>query len=175
MASECSQEFTESAVQNELSISVETADEPIWIEGDSMRLFQCLSNLLNNAIKFTDPGGRIVVTVEMEPGSSRALLKVKDTGAGMTEEELFNVFTAFHQGSSAKRLSKDGLGLGLAVLKEISQLHGGEVFAESPGAGEGSTFIIALPTCEPPIAVEEDCEDDACGEQGKYESSSSRR
>lgn len=155
LAEECLQAFSRSAEENELVVLLNTADQPVWVEGDGMRLSQCLSNLLNNAIKFTDPGGKVLISIICDSATNRAQIIVEDTGVGISESEIPNVFDPFRQGDSAQQLSKDGLGLGLAVIREISRLHGGDVFASSPGPGEGAIFTISLPLAEAPVLAED--------------------
>ena len=155
LAEECLEAFTKSAEENELVTLLHTADQPVWVEGDGIRLSQCLSNLLNNAIKFTDPGGKIMVSIVSDEAAGCARIIVEDTGVGISESEIPNVFDPFRQGDSAQQLSKDGLGLGLAVIRDISRLHGGDVTATSGGPGEGALFTISIPLSEAPVLTDE--------------------
>lgn len=111
--------------------------------GDPDRLLQVIANLLSNATKFTPRGGRITVRVR-EP-DSRVELRVIDTGQGITPELLPHIFDRFTQGDSSTTRRTSGLGLGLTLAREIVALHGGNVTAESAGAGNGSTFTVSLP------------------------------
>lgn len=106
--------------------------------GDARRLAQVLSNLIGNALKFTPPGGAVAVRVTA--GEGVATLRVADTGAGIEAAEIPRVFERFHQAAEG-----EGLGLGLYLVREIVDRHGGEVSAASPGPGLGATFTVALP------------------------------
>jgi len=119
------------------------APEPVWIAGDAQRLAQVLTNLIGNAIKFTDGGGRVEVQVEVTDGE--ALLRVRDTGRGISPEFLPFVFDRLRQedGSSTRKVG--GLGLGLAIARAIAQLHKGRISASSPGPGGGACFELRLP------------------------------
>jgi PAS domain S-box-containing protein len=112
------------------------------VYGDSTRLQQIVTNLLNNALKFTDRGGRVEVALETE--GSFVVLRVSDSGVGMTPELVERVFDVFHQGGTVQR-RKGGLGLGLAIARQLAEAHGGTLRAESPGEGLGSTFTLRLP------------------------------
>ena len=117
------------------------AHEPLGkVRGDSVRLAQVFENLLSNAVKFTPPGGAITIDAWRERGW--IVIEVGDTGIGITAELLPHVFEAFAQSASAPR---GGLGLGLAIAREIVALHDGELVARSPGAGRGATFTVRLP------------------------------
>jgi CheY-like chemotaxis protein len=114
--------------------------------GDPVRLAQVLSNLLTNAAKYTMPGGRIEVVGRRE--GDRIVVVVRDDGVGIDPELLPHVFELFVQGGQSLDRAKGGLGLGLAIVRNIVELHGGRVFAESAGAGQGSEFRVALPALE---------------------------
>jgi signal transduction histidine kinase/CheY-like chemotaxis protein len=113
------------------------------IAGDPARLQQVAWNLLMNAIKFTPRGGR--VQVHLQRVSSRVEIVVSDTGQGIAPEMLPHVFERFRQADSSSTRAHGGLGLGLALVKHLVELHGGTVVAQSAGAGQGATFIVALP------------------------------
>jgi PAS domain S-box-containing protein len=123
------------------------------VAGDNERLRQVIWNLLSNAIKFTSCGGRIEVRLLEEKTSeaslSYAVIQVSDTGIGIDSELLPYVFDRFRQGDSSNARAHNGLGLGLAIVRHIVELHGGSVSVESPGEGKGSTFIVKLPLIEP--------------------------
>jgi len=104
-----------------------------------------VSNLLQNAAKFTPRGGRVTVTVAPEPATGLAAVRVADTGAGMAREVMAHLFEPFVQADPALDRSKGGLGLGLALVKGLVELHGGSVEAESAGLGRGSEFTVRLP------------------------------
>jgi signal transduction histidine kinase len=122
---------------------VSLLDASVEVMGDSERLQQAILNLLDNAIKFTPAGGRIDVTLDCQ--GDKALLRVADTGQGIHPEFLPDVFECFRQGDSTTTRRHGGLGIGLAVVRHVVKLHGGEVHAESPGIGQGSVFLIELP------------------------------
>jgi PAS domain S-box-containing protein len=118
---------------------------PTRIRGDPTRLRQVASNLLENAIKYTPDGGHIEVAVRTEPHKGRVHLVVHDDGIGITADKLARVFEPFDQGEAEPSQGGGGLGLGLAVVKQLVEMHGGSVQASSPGARQGSTFDVALP------------------------------
>lgn len=133
-----------------LRLVVDVPDEPCWINGDATRLSQIVSNLLQNANKFTNQGGEVRLTANVRPDESKVQLSVADTGIGMSSETVRRVFDAFSQADSSLARSKGGLGLGLALVKGLAELHGGSVEARSPGVGKGSTFVVELPTTSSP-------------------------
>ena len=113
------------------------------VAGDPTRLQQVVSNLLTNAIKFTPAGGR--VTVKLEHGGSHASISVTDTGVGIAADFLPHVFDRFRQADSSTTRRHGGLGLGLTIVKQLVELHGGSVSARSAGEGQGASFIVRLP------------------------------
>ncbi len=113
------------------------------VMGDSVRLQQVVSNLVSNALKFTPPGGR--VDVRLERVASDARVTVRDTGVGIEPDVLPHVFDRFRQADSSASRRHGGLGLGLAIVRHIVELHGGRVRAESAGRGEGAAFTVELP------------------------------
>jgi len=113
------------------------------ILGDAHRLQQIVSNLVNNAIKYTDVGGHVLVKLEREGDTAR--LSVQDTGAGIPPEMLSRIFERFEQGDSSSRRTYGGLGLGLTIARHLAELHGGKIEAFSEGLGSGSTFVVTLP------------------------------
>ncbi len=117
--------------------------EPVRVHVDPTRMAQVLGNLLQNAVRFTPPGGKIVVALRADGG--HAEVRVSDTGTGIDDNLLREVFEPFTQGEQSLARSKGGLGLGLSLVKGITQLHGGTVSAESPGVGKGATFAVRLP------------------------------
>jgi PAS domain S-box-containing protein len=130
--------------ENSLRLKLDIPDAPLPIFADRTRLSQALGNLLHNACKFTKSGGVVTVRLESEK-STNALLSVTDTGMGMDAEALGWVFEPFRQADRTLDRSLGGLGLGLALVKGIVELHGGEVMASSAGPERGSTFSIRLP------------------------------
>ncbi len=113
------------------------------VSGDPIRLQQVIWNLLNNAIKFTPSGGKIIVALERV--DSHLEISVSDSGEGIAPEFLPYVFDRFRQANATTTRRHQGLGLGLAIVKQLAELHGGSVHAKSPGKGLGSTFILQLP------------------------------
>jgi PAS domain S-box-containing protein len=130
-----------------LTVELRLSGGPLWVEGDGTRLAQVLGNLLNNAGKFTDPGGRVAVALRagLARGAEGAEITVEDTGIGMDPEMLERLFETFSQADRTLDRSRGGLGLGLALVKGLMDLHGGEVDAASAGLGRGSRFTLRLP------------------------------
>ena len=133
-----------------VTLQVDVPSNPLWISADATRLSQAVGNVLLNAVKFTDPGGRVRLYVQTESG--QAVIGVKDTGIGMDHDAIDRVFEPFNQ---LDRLGHRGagLGLGLALAKEIVELHGGAVQACSDGIGHGSEFTLRLPLDTAPAGV----------------------
>ena len=125
------------------AITVALATQPIHLSGDRARLAQVLGNLLNNACKYTDKGGRIVVTLERD--GDHAAIRVSDTGIGIAADQLKRIFEMFTQVDASLERSHGGLGLGLSLVKQLVELHGGTVEAKSAGLGQGSEFVVRLP------------------------------
>lgn len=124
-------------------ISLQLPAHEIEVNGDPLRLGQVVANLLTNAIKYTRNGGRIVVSIEL--GGDDVMLAVADNGMGIPAHDIGKVFDMFTQASDAVEHSRGGLGIGLALVRNIVQLHEGRVEGESPGVGQGSTFRVYLP------------------------------
>jgi CheY-like chemotaxis protein len=124
--------------------------EPITVDGDSVRLTQVLENLLHNALKFTDPGG--TVGVALSRLADTATLAVRDNGVGIPKDSIGEVFELFRQLAGAASHSRAGLGIGLHLVKQIAELHGGRARARSGGEGLGSEFLVELPVAEPTAA-----------------------
>jgi len=123
-------------------LTVSLPAEPLCLEADPLRLSQVLTNLLSNAAKFTEPGGHVRLSVAAEGG--QVVLRVKDNGRGIDPEALPRVFELFEQIPGPEQ-KKGGLGVGLALVKSLVELHGGSVAAHSEGAGTGSEFVVRLP------------------------------
>ena len=128
-------------------LDVDVPAEGLVVEGDPERLAQVVSNLLTNASKYSEPHTR--VRVEAYRKGSAVELRVKDEGIGIPEGMLDRVFDMFVQQPQASDRSKGGLGLGLAIVRSLVTLHGGNVWAMSPGTGKGSEFVVELPAAEP--------------------------
>ena len=129
--------------KGDLILTVELPDEPAWVQGDRIRLAQVLSNLLNNAAKYTEPGGS--VSLGVRKNASRILVTVRDTGIGIPAEVLPRVFDLFTQVDRSLNRSHGGLGIGLALVKRLVEMHGGTVSVASEGQGRGTEFTISLP------------------------------
>ena len=125
------------------TLTVRVPEEPLTVFADAARLVQVVSNLLNNAAKYTPDGGRIALTVEATP--TEVCLTLSDTGMGISAELMPDIFDLFTQGSRTSDRAQGGLGLGLALVKNLVELHGGSVRVDSAGPGTGSTFIVRLP------------------------------
>lgn len=116
---------------------------PVWVDGDATRLEQVVTNLVSNALKFTPPGGTIRVWAGLE--DAEAVLRVSDTGAGITADLLPRIFDLFVQGEQPPDRASGGLGIGLTLVRQLVELHGGRIEARSAGLGQGSVFTIRLP------------------------------
>jgi PAS domain S-box-containing protein len=125
------------------TLSVKLPDEPLALEADVTRLVQVLSNLLNNAAKYTPAGGHVSLQAWREDG--QAVVAVADTGVGIPAESLGSVFDMFTQVRSSIDRAQGGLGIGLSLVRRLVELHGGRVSASSAGRGKGSTFTVRLP------------------------------
>ena len=120
--------------------------EPLYMSGDPVRLTQVFGNLLTNAAKYTSPGGMIMLSAEIDAGPPRAVtVRVRDTGAGIPEEMLDRVFELFTQADHEATRTQTGLGIGLALVRAMADLHGGSVHATSDGPGKGAEFVVRLP------------------------------
>ncbi|HEU4510678.1 MAG TPA: ATP-binding protein [Pyrinomonadaceae bacterium] len=131
------------AMSKEISIEVSAPDDLLFVKADPVRLEQIIWNLLNNAVKFTPNGGRI--EVRLEEDGKHIILKVSDNGQGIDSSFLPHIFEIFRQADSGTNRVQAGMGIGLAVVQQLVELHGGSVTAHSEGAGKGATFTIHLP------------------------------
>ncbi|HXD87364.1 MAG TPA: response regulator [Urbifossiella sp.] len=127
-------------------------EQSIWVDGDAARLSQVATNLLRNAAKYTDPGGRVCLTVECE--GETAIISVRDTGIGIPPDMLHAVFELFTQVDRSLDRAQGGLGIGLTLVHRLVTMHGGTVTAASEGLGKGSEFVVRLPTIPSPHAAE---------------------
>jgi PAS domain S-box-containing protein len=142
---------TVAAAGHRLEISLPA--EPIRLDADPVRLAQVLTNLLNNAAKYTDPGGQIWITACRD--GPTAVIAVRDTGIGIPAEMLPRIFDLFMQVDHGKDFARGGLGIGLALVKSLVELHGGTVKVASAGAGRGSEFTVRLPAVTAPASTDE--------------------
>ncbi|MGA7745129.1 MAG: GAF domain-containing protein [Polyangia bacterium] len=131
--------------KNQVGVELAPAPRPVFVNGDGNRLAQIVGNLLQNAAKFTGPGGHTRVSVSTDDKSKRAVVRVADTGVGMDAPMLERLFQPFAQADTTLDRSKGGLGLGLALVRGLVELHGGTISAHSPGLGQGAEFVVRLP------------------------------
>jgi signal transduction histidine kinase/ActR/RegA family two-component response regulator len=131
-----------------LKLDVSLPDRAVWLDADPTRIEQVLTNLLNNAAKYTDEGGQIAVTIAYE--AHHAVVRVSDTGIGITADLLPTIFDLFAQGDHSLDHAQGGLGVGLTIVRKLVEMHGGYVHAASAGPGKGSEFVVSLPTLEVP-------------------------
>ncbi|HJY42659.1 MAG TPA: ATP-binding protein, partial [Steroidobacteraceae bacterium] len=118
-------------------------DSPVLVDADADRIQQVIVNLLLNAARYTPPGGRISLSVAAE--GELGVVRVQDTGAGIPPEQLAEIFELFTQVHPENVESRAGMGIGLALARELVALHGGTIQARSDGLGKGSEFIVRLP------------------------------
>ena len=135
--------------KHELSVSL--VNGGLRLDADALRLEQILVNLLTNAAKYTDAGGRISLTARHE--GKDIVITVRDTGMGITSELLPRVFDIFAQGDRTAARSEGGLGIGLTLVQKLAEMHGGQVFAASEGPGKGSEFTVRLPALEDSVLL----------------------
>jgi signal transduction histidine kinase len=130
------------------SLVIDLPEQALWLDADPDRLVQVLGNLLNNSAKYSLDGGRIRLAARLD--GDTVVIEVTDSGLGIPNEMLSQVFDMFTQVNSALDRSQGGLGIGLALAKRLVGMHGGTIVAESPGTGAGSTFTIRLPAAAAP-------------------------
>ncbi|MEW6763884.1 MAG: ATP-binding protein [Pseudomonadota bacterium] len=136
------------------TLELQLLPQPAWVLGDRKRLVQVVGNLLHNAAKFTEPGGRIEVALSVD--AAQLALAVRDNGIGMLPAELERAFDMFVQGERTPDRSLGGLGIGLALVRSLVELHGGSVGVASAGHGMGAIFTVRLPRLEDEEAPQED-------------------
>jgi signal transduction histidine kinase len=141
-------------------LTVVQARERLYAHGDPARLTQVVANLLNNAAKYTPPGGKILLTTERI--GDEAAIRVKDNGSGIASEMLPHIFEMFVQADSSLNRTYGGLGIGLTLVKSLVEMHGGTVEVTSQGLGKGSEFTVRLPLLQASDAVPEEAIDSAC-------------
>jgi CheY-like chemotaxis protein len=125
-------------------LTVQLPPQPLWVMGDAVRLAQVVSNLLNNAGRYTEPGGR--VRIEVEAQGAHAVLRVSDTGRGFAAPDRERIFGLFARGEGS-----GGLGIGLALGRRLAQMHGGALEGDSEGPGRGAVFTLRLPLAQSPV------------------------
>jgi two-component system CheB/CheR fusion protein len=130
----------------EHDVTVHLPPQPVWVRGDGVRLAQVISNLLNNAARYTPRGGSVSLRVTEE--GADALVLVEDTGVGLSPGVLERIFEPFVQAEGGASRAAGGLGIGLALSRSLTQLHGGTIKATSPGPGHGSCFVVRLPSAQ---------------------------
>ena len=140
------QAMEDRVIAADLELTVEVPGEPVWVHADATRMEQVLGNLLTNAIRYTEAGGQVRVSAERN--GDRAVLRVQDTGIGMSAELMDRVFDLFSQGERSLERRGGGLGIGLTLVRQLVEMHDGEVEAHSEGVGKGSEFVIRLPLAE---------------------------
>jgi two-component system CheB/CheR fusion protein len=145
----------------------------VQLDADPLRINQVLSNLLTNAIKYTQPGGRIALEVTLEGG--QAVITVRDNGVGMKPQDIERMFEMFAQADAPGNRGNAGLGIGLALVRSIVELHGGTVDASSPGPGQGSELRVRLPASRAPATVAAAGGDAAAGGAAATERSARKR
>jgi signal transduction histidine kinase len=133
---------------SDIGFHVTEPPEPVYIEADLTRLAQAISNLLNNAAKFTERGGGIWLQARAHGGE--AVVSVRDTGIGISAEALPDIFEMFHQADRSLDRPNDGLGIGLSLAKRLVHMHGGTIVAQSEGRGKGAEFVVRLPLAREP-------------------------
>ena len=144
VATRAAESVREPIAKGGLQLDVQVEADPVWLDADATRLDQVLANLLNNAVKFTPAGGRITLSAGRE--GNDAVIRVRDTGVGIDPALLPKVFDLFVQADTSLDRAQSGLGIGLALVRQVVMLHGGQVTATSGGIGQGSEFVVRLPT-----------------------------
>ena len=138
------------ATERAIGLRIVVQATPVWIDGDAVRIDQIVNNLITNALKFSPSGGEVQVDVRED--GDRAVVTVQDFGSGMGPELLPLVFDPFFQGPQPSNRTQSGLGIGLALVRQLTRLHGGDVSASSPGLGQGSCFTFWMPRIPAPLA-----------------------
>ncbi|MBS2020480.1 MAG: response regulator [Deltaproteobacteria bacterium] len=148
-------ESDENALARKGDLGLVVADEPMWIHGDPTRIDQILANLVGNAVRYTERGGRIVVSLTPGAHGDRKIvtLKVRDAGIGIAAENLTSVFDLFFQVDHSLARSQSGLGIGLTMVKRLVEMHGGSISVHSDGLGTGAEFRVELPAIAAPSAA----------------------
>jgi two-component system CheB/CheR fusion protein len=130
-----------------MALALDLPSAGVWVWGSRLRLSQVVANLLDNSVKYSPPGGWITAQVWREP--RQGALSIRDCGAGIRREDLGRIFDPFFRGATADIQAREGVGLGLALVKRLVELHGGSITVRSEGEGRGSEFTVRLPVIEP--------------------------
>jgi two-component system CheB/CheR fusion protein len=145
----------------DLALQLALPERPLWVRGDRVRLIQAVGNVLDNALKFTDAGGKVEVRLDAPKGArgdrserEPAVLTIRDTGVGMDAEQLAHLFDPFPQADRGPARGRGGLGIGLSVAKGLLELHGGTIAATSDGIGKGTEITLRLPCAAAPRVQE---------------------
>jgi signal transduction histidine kinase len=142
------EDYRPTLVATGIHLQVDLPSEPVMLTGDATRLAQIFGNLLHNSGKFTPAGGNVHLSVERDDSTKMAIVRVADSGIGLDSNVIGQLFEPFVQADQSLDREKGGLGLGLALVRGLVELHHGAVTAESPGLGQGSTFVVRLPLAE---------------------------
>ena len=135
----------------------------LWVDADPTRLEQVVVNLLNNAAKYSENGGHIRLSAGRE--GDDIVIRVKDAGIGIAPEKLPEMFQLFNQADHSSARSEGGLGIGLAIVKKLVELHGGTITATSEGLGKGSEFTVRLPAARRPTSADADADESHRGDR----------
>jgi signal transduction histidine kinase len=135
------------AQRRQQSLTMQVAPDPVVVDADAVRLAQVLSNLVDNAVKYTPDGGHI--TVALTTDGREAVIVIQDNGAGIPSERVDSIFEPFVQLSQSRNAAHGGMGLGLSLVRRLTELHGGTVDVTSRGQGSGSRFAVHLPLHQP--------------------------
>jgi CheY-like chemotaxis protein/two-component sensor histidine kinase len=148
LVAQAAEDVAQAMKEHEVAFFTRLPEAEVWADADPTRIAQLVGNLLHNAVKFTRPGDEVCVTLHGSEGAAE--LSVSDTGIGIDPALLSQVFEPFVQGDRTLARTEGGLGLGLAVVKAVAELHGGTARAESAGVGRGAAFVVRLPLAPSP-------------------------
>jgi PAS domain S-box-containing protein len=147
LVEQCAQEIEPATAAKQVTLTVAAPETPLMVVGDRRRMAQVVTNLLDNAVKYTSAGDQIALSAAA--GEYQALLQVRDTGMGIDPQQLPGIFELFTSAEPSQRHSQAGLGLGLAIVRSLVERHGGSVTAASEGPHRGSLFTVRLPLAPP--------------------------
>jgi signal transduction histidine kinase len=140
------QTLEESARSHQVRVELNLPEDPLWVSADPVRIDQIVNNVLTNAIKYTPENGHVAVTLERD--DCHAIIRVDDDGVGIAPERIGSIFELFAQAENAIGRSQGGMGVGLALVRNLIELHGGSIEAKSDGVGKGSCFTMRFPVSE---------------------------